>query len=90
MMADQSAKHLGSVDPTAKSWLFRRLDVHAGEDCHLNNSVVHTGTMSTLSDIYSVHITRTVKSIVLLGRTGMHKTGCSGETRTVLHIPSSS
>ncbi len=32
----------------------------------------------------------TVKTVVLVGLTGMHKTGCSGETRIVLHIPSSS
>ncbi len=31
-----------------------------------------------------------VKIVVLVGLTGMHKTGCSGETRLVLHIPSSS
>jgi len=31
-----------------------------------------------------------VKIVVLVGLTGMHKTGCSGETRFVLHIPSSS
>ncbi len=31
-----------------------------------------------------------VKSVVLVGLTGMHKTGCSGELRLVLHIPSSS
>ncbi len=28
--------------------------------------------------------------VVLAGLTGMHKTGCSGETRLVLHVPSSS
>ncbi len=31
-----------------------------------------------------------VKTAVLVGLTGMHKTGCSGETRLVLHVPSSS
>jgi len=31
-----------------------------------------------------------VKTVVLVGLTGMHKTGCSGETRLVLHVPSSS
>ena len=31
-----------------------------------------------------------VKSVILLGLIGMHKIGCSGETRLVLHIPSSS
>jgi len=30
-----------------------------------------------------------VKTIVLVGLIGMHKTGCSGETRLVLHIPRS-
>ncbi len=29
----------------------------------------------------------TVKTVVLVGHTGMHKTGCSGETRLVLHVP---
>ncbi len=29
-------------------------------------------------------------TVVLVGLTGMHKTGCSGETRLVLHVPSSS
>jgi len=32
----------------------------------------------------------TVNSVVYVGLTGMHKTGCSGETRLVLHVPSSS
>ena len=32
----------------------------------------------------------TVKTVVLVGLTWMHKTGCSGETRLVLHVPSSS
>jgi hypothetical protein len=32
----------------------------------------------------------TVNTVVLVGLTGMHKTGCSGKTRLVLHIPSSS
>ncbi len=31
-----------------------------------------------------------VKTVVLAGLTGMHKTGCSGEARLVLHVPSSS
>jgi len=31
-----------------------------------------------------------VKIVVLVGLIGMHKTGCSGETRLVLHVPSSS
>ncbi len=31
-----------------------------------------------------------VKTVVLVGLTGMHKTGCFGETRLVLHAPSSS
>ena len=31
-----------------------------------------------------------VKSAVLVGLMGMHKTGCSEETRFVLHVPSSS
>ena len=52
--------------------------------------VLHTGTMSTSSDVYNVHLIRTVQTIVLVGRPGMHKTGCSGEIRTVLHISSSS
>ena len=30
-----------------------------------------------------------VKPVVLVGLIGMHKTGCSGETRLVLHVPSS-
>ncbi len=30
----------------------------------------------------------TVKTVVSVGLTGMHKTGCSGETRLVLHVPS--
>ncbi len=29
-----------------------------------------------------------VKTVVLVGLTGMHKTGCSGETRLGLHVPS--
>jgi len=28
-----------------------------------------------------------VKTVVLVGLIGMHKTGCSGETRLVLHVP---
>jgi len=31
-----------------------------------------------------------VKTVILVGLIGMHKTGCSGETRLVLHVPSSS
>ena len=31
-----------------------------------------------------------VKTVVLVGLIGMHKTGCSGETRLVLYVPSSS
>ncbi len=31
-----------------------------------------------------------VKAVVLVGLVWMHKTGCSGETRLVLHVPSSS
>ncbi len=31
-----------------------------------------------------------VKTVVLVGLTWMHKTGCSGETRLVLHVPCSS
>ncbi len=31
-----------------------------------------------------------VKMVELAGITGMHRTGCSGETRLVLHVPSSS
>jgi len=31
-----------------------------------------------------------VNTVILVGLTGMHKTGCSGETRLVLHVPSSS
>jgi len=32
----------------------------------------------------------TVNIVVLVGLTGMHKTGCSGETRLALHVLSSS
>ena len=32
----------------------------------------------------------TVKTVAFVGRTGMHRTGCSGETRLVPHVPSSS
>ena len=31
-----------------------------------------------------------VNTVVLIGLIGMHKTGCCGETRPVLHVPSSS
>ena len=31
-----------------------------------------------------------VKTVEVIGLAGMHKTGCSGETRLVLHVPSSS
>jgi len=31
-----------------------------------------------------------VNNVVLVGLIGMHRTGCSGETRLVLHVPSSS
>ncbi len=31
-----------------------------------------------------------VKTVILVGLTGTHKTGCSGETRLVLHVPNSS
>jgi len=31
-----------------------------------------------------------VKTVKLVGLIGMHKTGCLGETRLVLHVPSSS
>ena len=31
-----------------------------------------------------------VNTVVLVGLIGMHKTGCPGETRLVLHVPSSS
>ena len=30
-----------------------------------------------------------VNTVVLIGLMGMHKTGCSGETRLVLHVPGS-
>ena len=33
---------------------------------------------------------RDCQTVVLVGLTGMHKTGCSGETRLVLHVPGSS
>ncbi len=29
------------------------------------------------------------QTVVSIGLTGMHRTGCSGETRLVLHVPSS-
>ncbi len=32
----------------------------------------------------------TADTVVLVGLIGMHKTGCSGETRLVHHVPSSS
>jgi len=31
-----------------------------------------------------------VKTVVFVGLIGMHKTGCSGETKLALHVPSSS
>ncbi len=31
-----------------------------------------------------------VKAVVLVGRLGMHRTGCSGQTRLVPYVPSSS
>ena len=31
----------------------------------------------------------TVKTVMLVGHIGMHRTGCSGETRLALLIPSS-
>ncbi len=31
-----------------------------------------------------------LRDVELVGLAGMHKTGCSGETRLVLHVPSSS
>jgi hypothetical protein len=31
-----------------------------------------------------------VKTVILVALSGMRKTGCSGETRLVLHVPSSS
>ena len=31
-----------------------------------------------------------IKTVVSVGLTRMHKTGCSGEIRLVLHVPSSS
>ncbi len=31
-----------------------------------------------------------VKTVELVGLVRMHKTGCSGETRLVLHVPSAS
>jgi len=30
-----------------------------------------------------------VETVILVGRTGMHRTGCSGETRLAWHVPSS-
>ena len=33
---------------------------------------------------------RDCQNCLLVGLIGMHKTGCSGETRLVLHVPSSS
>ena len=38
----------------------------------------------------SVPVMLPLQSAVLVGLIGMHKTGCSGETRLVLHVPSSS
>ncbi len=31
-----------------------------------------------------------IKNVIVLGLTGMHRTGCSEETTLVLHVPSSS
>jgi len=39
---------------------------------------------------FSASNTAIVKSVVLVGLTEMHKTGCSGDTRLVQHVPSSS
>jgi len=38
----------------------------------------------------SIHDTKLVRIVVIVGLTGMHKTGCSGEKRLVPHVPSSS
>ncbi len=38
----------------------------------------------------SIQDKKLVKTVVLVGLIGMHKTGCSGETRLVPHVPSSS
>jgi len=47
--------------------------------------VVFVGRLSKMMLHYVI-----VKTVVLVGLIGMHKTGCSGETRLVLHVPSSS
>ncbi len=62
-------------------------------DCRRNfclvksRSFVHLAALGLVSMM--LHYV-TVKTVILVGLTGMHKTGCSGETRLVLHIPSSS
>ena len=39
---------------------------------------------------FAIHGVKLAHTVVFVGLTGMHKTGCSGEKRLVLHVLSSS
>ena len=60
-------------------------------DQHQQNVLVCTSNIKNclLPEQLMLHYV-IVKTVVLVGLIGMHKTGCSGETRLVLHAPSSS
>ncbi len=58
-----------------------------GVACKGCNAGVHLTAPGLLSMV--LHYV-TVKTVGLIDRTGMHKTGCSGETRLILHVPGSS
>ncbi len=58
---------------------------HTGQYCAFNNAhLVALGLVSMMLR----HVT--VKTVALISHIGMHRRGCSGETRFVLHVPSSS
>ncbi len=52
-----------------------------------SRGLAHLAALGLVSMMLHCVIVRTVKLVDL---TGMHKTGCSGEARLVLHVPSSS
>ncbi len=51
-----------------------------------SGGLAHLAALGLVSMMLLCVIVKTVESV---GITGMHKTGCSGETRLVLHVPSS-
>ena len=66
---------------------------HSWVDCVRSNCLLKSRSFAHLAafGLFSVmwHYV-IVKTVVLVDLTEMHKIGCSGETKLVLHVPSSS